>query len=425
MGGPLMSRLRVGVYDLYWSTMGGGEQVDGTIAEVLAQAGHEVVLMGPEPPDVDALSRRLGLDVSRCCFATVRDDAEATEASATVDLFVNGTYLSRASNRAPIGWYYVHFPGTVPTRGDRLGAVTATWGARVLAGRSGRLARVREGFERRRVLRDHLGTYDRFLANSAFTAGWVDRLWDVRSQVLFPPVRPRHTSPVAGKSLLILSIGRFFDPSRGHSKKQHELLEAFVELRRRGHGENWRLAFVGGAGPEDREYALEMKRRVRDLPPGVEVDLHLDAPGAVVSRLLGEASVVWHGAGLGEDPDTHPERFEHFGIAVVEAMAAGAVPVVFAAAGPAEVVRDDVDGVHVRDLDGFVAATAELIEDPRRRARLAASARDRAQEFSADAFGARVRHLAELDLAGDLVARRFVRTPPDRRGIGPERDQDT
>lgn len=420
-----MTRHRIGVYDLYWSTMGGGEQVDGTIAEVLAANGHDVILFGPEPPEAEALSRRLGIDVSRCGYETVRDDAEATEASATVDLFVNGTYLSRAANRAPVGWYYVHFPGTVPTRSDVVAQRVARIGSRVLAGRDGRLARVRDGFERRRIDQDHLATYDRFFANSAFTGGWVDRLWNVRSQVLYPPVRPRHVSPVDGRSRLIVSVGRFFDASRGHSKKQHELLEAFLRLRRRGEGEGWRLAFVGGAGPEDREYALEMKRRLRDLPPGVDVELHLDAPGPVVRRLLGEASILWHGAGLGEDPDTHPERFEHFGIAVVEAMAAGAVPVVFAAAGPAEVVRDGIDGLHVTDVDGFATATARLIADPVQRSRLAASARERAKQYSVDVFGAQVRRWAQNDLSGDLVAKRFARTPRDHRAdLRPESEPD-
>ncbi|MET0143582.1 MAG: hypothetical protein ABW328_02170 [Ilumatobacteraceae bacterium] len=49
-----MTRLRVGVYDLYWSTLGGGEQVDGTIASVLAE-DHEVTLLGPEPVDAERM----------------------------------------------------------------------------------------------------------------------------------------------------------------------------------------------------------------------------------------------------------------------------------------------------------------------------------------------------------------------------------
>ena len=59
---------------------------------------------------------------------------------------------------------------------------------------------------------------------------------------------------------------------------------------------------------------------------------------ALVLELEGELGYV---AGVeGEDAERHPERFEHFGISVVEAMAAGAVPLVFGAAGPGEIVQD-------------------------------------------------------------------------------------
>ena len=44
---------RVAVYNLYWSTYGGGEQVAGAIAQALAD-DHEVVLLGPEPIDIEA-----------------------------------------------------------------------------------------------------------------------------------------------------------------------------------------------------------------------------------------------------------------------------------------------------------------------------------------------------------------------------------
>ena len=121
--------------------------------------------------------------------------------------------------------------------------------------------------------------------------------------------------------------------------------------------------------------------------------MHVNAPGSVVEELLGSASIYWHGSGLGEDPQRHPERFEHFGISVVEAMAAGAVPIVFGAAGPAEIVRDGVDGLHWSTLDQLADLTVELVGDEPRRAEMSAAAQVRAQDFSADAFAARLRSL--------------------------------
>ena len=386
-------RLRVGVYDLYWSTLGGGEQVDGSIGQVLAR-DHDVTLLGPNVPDVDATMRRLGVDLSACGYERVVDDGEASDASADFDVFVNGTYLSKAINRAPVGYYYVHFPGEVLTRSDRLRNRLGVAGVKALSlapRLPHRLTEVQAAFDRRVERVEFVPTYTRYLSNSSFTASWVERLWGRSSDVLYPPVRPSVRPGV--KAPLILVLGRFFDPSFGHSKKQHELLATFRDLHRSGRLPGWRMAIVGGCDGMNREYALAVKRAARGLP----VEVHVNAPGAVVERLLGEASLYWHGAGLGEDAERHPERFEHFGISVVEAMAAGAVPLVFGAAGPAEIVQDGMNGMHWGTLDELGEFTVGLVADPDRTAELSRAAVARATDFSATAFADRLTQFLTSD----------------------------
>lgn len=380
-----MSRLRVGVYDLYWSTMGGGEQVDGTIASVLA-ADHDVTLLGPQPVDVDRLRERLGVDVSGCEQRRVHADDEASAASGDFDLFVNGTYLSTAENRAPVGWYYVHFPQERPGRGEPLRHWAGVAGVRLLQHERlpQRLREVRAGFDRRVRRIEYLSTYQRYLANSRFTARWTGRLWGVAADVLYPPVRPE-VQP-GPKRPLILNVGRFFDPRHGHSKKQLELIEAFKVCGL----DEWRLALVGGGDAANRDYALAAKRQARALD---RLDVHVNASGSVVRELLGAASIYWHAGGFGEDERRHPQRFEHFGITVVEAMAAGAVPVVYGAAGPAEIVENGVNGYHWHDLAELVAITRRLAADPQERRRLSAAAVQRAGDFSAERFADGIRAL--------------------------------
>ena len=388
-------RLRVGVYDLYWSTLGGGEQVDGSIAQVLA-GDHDVTLLGPHAPDVDATMRRLGVDLSACDYRRVVDDGEASDASGDFDVFVNGTYLSKAINRSPVGYYYVHFPGEVPTRSDQLRSRLGVAGVKALSlppRLPHRLTEVQAAFDRRVARVEFVPTYTRYLSNSQFTATWVERLWGRPSDVLYPPVRP-NVRP-GDKAPLILVLGRFFDPSFGHSKKQHELLATFCTLHRAGRLPGWRMAIVGGCDAANRDYALAVKRAARGLP----VEVHVNAPGSVVEQLLGEASLYWHGAGLGEDAERHPERFEHFGISVVEAMAAGAVPIVFGAAGPAEIVQDGVNGRHWHTLDELAELTVELAAADAR-GELAAAAVRRADDFSASAFADRLTGYLAADVHG-------------------------
>ena len=383
--------VRVGVYNLYWSTYGGGEQVAGTLAAHLAdRPGVEVTLLGPEPVDLDATRARLGIDLARCSWRRVTDDDEAGEASAEFDLFVNGTYLSRAVSRAATSWYYVHFP-SVPTgpRARRVDRV-ARLGLRVLGERDlpAALDGVREGLRRRRIDQSWVSSYTQFLANSSYTARWVERLWGVSSGVLHPPVTPLVAGGVE-REPVIVALGRFFDPVYGHSKKQDALLDTWLEIEQRPEAESWRLVLIGGADSRSRDFVLGLKRRARDH----RVDVRVNAPRAEVAQLLSRASILWHAAGLDEDPESHPDRFEHFGIAVVEAMAAGLVPVVFGAAGPAEIVEHEVSGLHWHDRADLLDQTSALLVDPNRRSALSEAAMRRADDFGIGSFGSTVDRL--------------------------------
>jgi glycosyltransferase involved in cell wall biosynthesis len=492
------AQVKVAVYQRYWSTMGGGEQYAGGIAQVLSE-DHDVDLLGPEPVDVGALHERLSLDLSRTTPRVTVADSDVAAASADYDLFVNCTYLSPVRGHADCNLYVVHFPGTVPSRRERgieavrkfavgvsgrpvvhlgtgilpddgsgLGRWTDGFGELAVVGRPGativltvsagdgaeqplRVARDGEtvfdgtigsteridagaiganrraelvvesgqwrarGDDRRRGVLltaltvggvpvelapdrfrrrlqpvDRYGfltSYDRVVANSSFTRQWIQRLWGIDAGVLYPPVVMRPSSHE--KRHRILSVGRFFASEYGHSKRQLEMVQAFRTLHNKGAAKGWELHLVGGCDAQNRGYATEVRRAAQGLP----VTVWFNATGAELAELLATSSVYWHAGGLGQDPQRYPDRFEHFGIAVVEAMSAGLVPVVFGAAGPAEIVRDDVDGRWFRDLPGLVAVTEQLLSNELERARLAAAATKRAADFALPAFRRRLDEL--------------------------------
>ncbi len=238
--------------------------------------------------------------------------------------------------------------------------------------------------------RSWLASYQLVVANSEYTRQWIRRYWGVDSAVLFPPIALSGLAPATAREPVIAAVGRFFAPGHGHSKKQLELVRFFGELVRSGRLPGWRLHLVGGCEPRQAAY-LE---QVRDAAAGLPVDISANAPREVVEHLLATATVFWHATGFGEDEQRAPWAFEHFGMTTVEAMAAGCVPVVIDKAGQREIVRDGVDGYRWSTPAQLQERTVAVASDETLRARLAASAVQRAQLFSEAAFVDRWRAIA-------------------------------
>lgn len=387
-------RPKAAVYNLYWDTYGGGEMVSGRFAVDLSR-DHDVTLLGPQRPDSQVFRERLGIDLSSFEWREVAGDGEASLLSGEFDLFVNCAYLSAAVNRAPVGLYYVHFPDQIRTSAAtglvRIALRVAT-AASSLPFLRRKIRRLRDVLSSRIVDTSWTDSYSTFIANSAYTQTWIQRIWNQPSRVIHPPVSVPEFA--AAKEPIIASVGRFFDPARGHSKKQLELVRAFGAMCRSNSGiAPWRLVLVGGADAANREYVLRIRREAKNLP----VEVNLNAERERLESVLARAEIYWHAGGFGEDEAQHPERFEHFGISVVEAMAAGAVPVVFGAAGPAEIVRHGVDGFHWRTLEELQSFTRRLMSDPALRRAMSENARQRVADFSEERFAEAIRSVVPAD----------------------------
>ncbi len=221
-----------------------------------------------------------------------------------------------------------------------------------------------------------LALFRSVVANSAFTARWIERRWGRPARVLHPPVFP---IPPWEKRPWIVAVGRF--AGGGRSKRQVEMIELFRTAGLAG----WELHLVGTA--QDPEYV----RRAMEAARGLPVVLHLDASRQELEEVCGAASLFWHFTGVGEDPEEAPERMEHFGIATAEAMSAGAVPVVVARGGQPEIVGEA--GVLWETIEECAEATRRLCEDGALRARLGEAARRRAESFAFPRFAERAREL--------------------------------
>lgn len=230
--------------------------------------------------------------------------------------------------------------------------------------------------------RRRMATYAHRFTISEFSRDWTRRRWGIQCDVVYPPVDVDFT--VRPKEALVLSVGRF--STMAHTKKQLEMMQAYRQLQARLHG--WSYASVGGLNTRDENHAYV--ERVRDAALGCSATVGTNLDRLRVKELFERARIFWHATGLGEDPDANPELAEHFGIATVEAMAAGCVPVVINRGAQPDLVRHGRDGFVWNTVAELTRYTELLANDTALWERLSASARERAQQFARERFAARM-----------------------------------
>jgi glycosyltransferase involved in cell wall biosynthesis len=222
-------------------------------------------------------------------------------------------------------------------------------------------------------------TYQQRFSISEYTRRWTREWWGLDTEVLYPPVDTGF--PAADKSNLIISVGRF--STHSHSKRQLEMMGAYCDLKRRAL-DRWCYYSVGGL-TDDRDDRAYFESVVRTGRAGA-AHVVPNAPRPMLRDLLTRAKVFWHAAGYGGGMSVGPFEAEHFGIATVEAMAAGTVPVVFDQGGQTEIVQHGTSGFLWKTLDDLQHYTTLLATDEPLRNRMAAAARARAETFSVTAF---------------------------------------
>jgi glycosyltransferase involved in cell wall biosynthesis len=391
-------RIRIFGYN-EWHSFGGSLNLIAMLANGLARS-HDVEVVLSKPIDVAALSRFSGVDLSAVRFASLEPKAltfarrgrsrfaiHPAEWSVGKgwDVLISTVHTMPPVNRARVGLVYVHFPyyrlgqGGRPSRwlGDRLADAAL---------------RVVDGIR--------LRSYDLVLANSTFTQKWIADRWKRSSTVLYPPhvaLGAALETSESERRQRIVSLGRF--QSEGE-KRQTEMRDVFASLL----GEATDLEFVAvGVYGSAAEAAYGEALNSGGVPVEVRVDIVHDE----LVDLLTTSSILWHAKGFGERSET-PEKFEHFGMAIVEAMSFGCVPVVYRGGGSAEIVRHEIDGFLWDDLDQLRDFTLALIRDDALRTRMSLSARQRAQVFpDGPQFASEVeKHLVGLSVPAGKRPRR-------------------
>jgi glycosyltransferase involved in cell wall biosynthesis len=241
-----------------------------------------------------------------------------------------------------------------------------------------------------------LNTWDVVTANSKFTAGWIERMWNRRAEIVYSAAPDM--GPAGTKRNMILHVGRFLSEVRTDYKHQGTLLEVFrkmTDLRDR----NWELHLAGSVMRE--RSSRRMLARLGEAARGLPVHIHAGIGFERLRSLYRDAAIYWHATGYGTSADLQPLAQEHFGITTVEAMSAGAVPVVIDAGGQTETVNHGVNGFRWRSLDQLSEYTRLLAGDRALWESLSRQAVAGSAMFSAEAFAQRIARIAASLLEGE------------------------
>ena len=212
----------------------------------------------------------------------------------TIDTQSNIPYITDIS--------YIHFPARIDY---------VLWGFR--SPRKTLILRQAYNFLLNRLIKQlcKLGRPKLILTNSSWTAKWVVKAYgDIAPiNILYPPVDVEYFSEVVDRyprENIIITISRFTPEKK---------LDSIVDLAKRV--SNYEFVIVGTTSKYSRYVIKNIIDKVRRLKVK-NLRIYTDIPRSELRELLGRAKYY-----------LHPPFPEHFGISVVEAMAAGCIPIVY------------------------------------------------------------------------------------------------
>jgi L-malate glycosyltransferase len=397
--------MKIGIYSELFAGagLGGREYIVAVAAETLHARGHTVEYVhhlpgltaagfaerfGIDPRTIQLryMPHRPSLQMSRFMAARQEQREWDRSLSSGYDLFLCIVHDVPAPSFAAQSVLMILFPFFQPYKLLSETTQTDSW--------TRKLRQIARHIYLRAQWKARMQTYPLRTSISEYSRFWTQHRWGIDSTVIFPPTDA--TFAPAEKRNLILSVGRFSGfRIGGLSKRQLELVAAFTGLAAAA-PHDWSYSTIGGVGdwPQDRQYFEDVKLAAERSRCSIEV--LSNAPRQTVKELYGAAKVFWHAAGFGDDDSRHPELMEHFGIATVDAMAAGCVPVVINKGAQPEIVEHGVSGYLWNSIEELQHYTRLLMEDEALRSRLAEAARVRAQHFSRAAFVERLTLLLGL-----------------------------
>ncbi|MBI5127449.1 glycosyltransferase family 4 protein [Candidatus Roizmanbacteria bacterium] len=294
--------LKVGLYNPFLDTLGGGEKHILSIVDVLAEAGHEVKIFWNKN-----LTKKISQRFSLHYINKMEWLPLALKTLQTFDYFfyvTDGSYFFSSSKK---NFVFCMVPD-------------------------------KKLYNLNFFNRLKLWNY-RFISNSPYTTKWLTK-WGIDPVTIPPYVDGELFSNAKDeKEKIILSVGRFFPHL--HSKNQQKIIIAFKRLKQSSPlFKDYIMIIAGGLKNEDKKYFDKLKSFSKDPSIIFKPNVSLDE----LYKLYKSSSYFWHFAGLGVDENKHPEQVEHFGIAPLEAIVSGCLTFCHDSGGPKEIINDGKTG---------------------------------------------------------------------------------
>lgn len=354
--------MRIGIYDPYLDSLGGGEKYMLSAASCLSDE-NEVLVFWDDPTILEKATTKLNIDLSKV--------------KTTQNIFSPEIPTIKKLDES-IRYDFIFFlsDGSIPFTLAKKTILHFQFPVEWVQGNT---------FVNKLKFKQ---IYD-VICNSKFTQKYIDKKFGIHSTVIYPPCI---TSPLdkekqkeidlTQKENLILTVGRYNALPQGGSFKKHEILiDVWKKMIDNG-TKGWQFVIATSYLPENEKHVHQLEKQIGEYP----IKIIRNAPFEEITKLYQKAKIYWHASGYGEDIAKHPERTEHFGITTVEAMYAGAVPVVIGVGGQPEIIDEGETGFLWNTTEELIQKTQKLIEHDKMRNEIAKKSIEKAKQFSTEIF---------------------------------------